>query len=170
MKSALLAAALMTTLLSASHVSAEPASPFVGLFAQDASLGNAFEIDESKIILETSTNPVVRAFAEEMIHDHTIAQAELDRLGRRAGVPTDIIPGKAQKTLVDDLGLMDSPKLDKVYLSDQSKAHARAVALISDYAINGEDPAFRAYARATLPMVLIHQRMLVEISGKKPHL
>jgi putative membrane protein len=68
------------------------------------------------------------------------------------------------------MGGLDGRQLDKTFLSDQSKAHARAVALLSDYAASGEDPYFRAYADAVLPSVLIHQREISILSGKKPHL
>jgi putative membrane protein len=170
MKSALLAGAVALSLLGSPIASAEPASRLVNLFAQNAALGNEFSIEESKIILETSSNPYVRAFAAELLYDQSIAQAELDRLGGIVGVDTRIDFDSSLKKLVDDIGVMGSPKLDKIYLSDQSKAHARAVALLSDYAATGEDPHFRAYARAVLPSVLIHQGEISELSGKKPHL
>ena len=144
---------------------ADPADPSVGLFAQNAALANAYELEEAKIILEDSTNPALRHFAEIMTRDHGTAQRELRSAGAIAGVPTDFVLDGVRQKEVDDIGLMEGVTLDKTYVADQTAAHAAAVASLGDYAVNGADPAFRAYARATLPIVLAHQRMLEELTG-----
>jgi putative membrane protein len=167
MKHMLVASALALSLCG-STAWAAPASPRAALFAQGAALGNQFEIEESKIILEDSANPALRAFARQMIHDHSMAQTMLDEAGASAEVPTRFVFDKNRQKSVDDLGLMDGPKLDRAYVADQIQAHAQAAALLSDYAMNGEDPALRAWARQTLPHVLMHQRILSEITGTMP--
>ena len=161
----LILGALALSLLSTSAAFAQPASPAVGLFAQGASLGNAFEIAEAKIILQDSTDAKVRAMAEQMIRAHVLAQSELVRAARPSGVSTAYAFDADQQKLVDDLGLMDSPKLDQTYLDDQVAAHARAIALLDDYARHGEDPSLRAYAKTTLPVVRMHQQMLTAMTG-----
>ena len=88
------------------------------------------------------------------------------RAGRMAGVQTSFVFDKLDQGKVDDIGLMDGQKLDDTYLADQIAAHAQAAAALSDYAASGPDPALRAYARQTLPVVLRHQRMLEQISGQ----
>ena len=165
---ALAIALLGTANLGLSAAAAEPASPAIGLFAQDAAISNDFEIQESKIVLEDSTDPAVRAFARQMIADHGKAQAMLDRAGLSAGVTTRFVLDSVRQKSVDDLGLMDSPKLDQTYLADQIQAHASAAASLGAYASSGEDPLLVAYARMTLPVVLHHQAMLEAMTGTPP--
>ena len=165
MKAAYAAGALALALVASTAGRADPSSPLVALFAQNAGVSNTFEIAESKIVLETSTDPAVRAFAWQMVHDHAQAQRDLDYAGGFTGVATRIELDRDRKKLVDDLGLMDSPKLDRTYLADQVEAHASAVAALAGYAVNGRDPALRAYARITLPVVRHHQMMLESLTG-----
>ncbi len=159
-----LAALALATTVGLAH--ARPADPTVGVFAQSAALSNAFELAEAKIVLEDSTNPALRAFAREMMGDHGMAQQQLDRAGRMAGVPTNFVFDKISQSQVDDIGLMDGKKLDDTYLDDQIKAHASAAATLASYASTGSNAALRAYARETLPVVLMHQHMLEQMSGQ----
>ena len=165
MNKAIAAAALALTLVSSAAIAA-PLDPKAAQFAQAAGLSNRFEIEESKIVLQDSTDPAARAFAADMIRDHGEAQAELDRAGRLVGVTTEIMFGPDYQKRIDAIGLMDTPKLDATYLADQQEAHASAVALLGDYAMHGTNPALRAYARASLPVVLHHQRMLETMTGQ----
>lgn len=166
MKTLFLSGVVALSLLSSGAASAEPASPIVGLFAQGAAKANDFEIAEAKIVLQDSTDPKVRAMAQQMMHDHVVAQADLTRAARPSGVSTAFVFDVDRQKLVDDLGLMDSPKLDQTYLDDQVAAHAQAVALLEDYARHGDDQSLRAYARRTLPVVRLHQEMLADMTGR----
>lgn len=168
MKHSNLLGALALSLLASGAALADPADPSVAMFAQDAGLNNQFEIAESKIILQDSTNPRTRAFAEQMIRDHGMGQQMLDRAARPSGVATRFVFDPDRQKLIDALGLMDSPKLDETYVADQQESHARAVAAVGDYAANGSDPSLRAWARTALPMVLRHQRELVNITASAP--
>ena len=165
MKTALIAGALALA-LTASVARADPANPMIGLFAQSASLANEFELAEAKIMLEDSKTPALRAFAEQMMRDHGAAQRQLQAAGRATGVPTAFVFGTVQQQKIDDIGLMDGSKLDETYLADQVAAHAAAAATLEGYAVNGTSPPLVAYARATLPVVLEHQRMLERLTGQ----
>ncbi len=162
----ILAAAACALPLLAPTARARPSSPAVSLFVQGAALGNLFEIEESKIMLEDGTDERLRAFATEMVRDHGAAQAKLRAAAAVAGVASEFSFDPASQKLVNDIGLMDGDALDKTYLADQLQAHARAAATLQAYAATGEDPGLRAYAAATLPTVLRHQRELEDITGQ----
>ena len=168
MKNSTLTVAFALSLLASGAALAQPGDPKVAMFAQDASLSNQFEIEEAKIILQDSKNPRTRAFARQMIHDHGMAQQMLDRAAGPSGSATRIVLDKGQQKLINALGLMDSPKLDETYVADQQESHARAIASVGDFAANGSDPSLRAWARATLPTIVRHQRELVNITASEP--
>ena len=72
MKSVLFASALIVS-ASAAPVFAQTPMP-AGDFATKASVGDTFEVEESKLALKQAASPKVEAFADLMIHDHTMAE------------------------------------------------------------------------------------------------
>ena len=160
----IIAAGALLPLLS-STAWAEPASPLVQAFAQDASLSNQFEVSESRIALEKSADPHVRAYAQHMIHDHTMAQAKLHAAAQPSQVVTGFMFDPTMQGMVEALSAKSGPEFDAAYWADQREAHASAEAKLSDYATNGEDPMLRRYAAMTLPVVLMHARMIPASEG-----
>ena len=159
MKTRMLVAGLLLPLLSA-PAWAEPASPLPQVFAQNAAISNQFEIAEAQVALQQSSNPEVLRFARQMIHDHGMAQRELAMAGSPSGVVTAFMFDAGHQTMLDALSSKSGSEFDTQYMSDQRDSHADAEALLSDYAASGEDPALRQFAAKTLPVVLMHQRML----------
>lgn len=142
-----------------------PASPLAQAFAQDAGIGNQFEMTTSQMALQTSTDPNVRAFAQRMLNDHHVAEMMLERAAAPTGVVTHFMFDKAHQDKIDELQALSGAAFDQNYWSLQRDAHAETVAALGDYAASGSDPALRTWARATLPVVLGHQRMIAEMTG-----
>jgi putative membrane protein len=142
---------------------AEAADPMPQAFAQQAALGNEFEIAESQMALRNSSNPDVIAFAQQMIHDHGMAQRMLHQIGAPMGVETGFIFDRGHQAMLDALSSKSGPDFDAAYLADQRDSHADAEATLGDYAMTGTDPMLRTYARQTLPAVRMHARMLQQM-------
>jgi putative membrane protein len=124
-------------------------------FARTASAGNAFEIQSSRLALQRSGNPRVRAFAQHVIDDHSVTTTVPS-----AGAPTLAIfagPGTAlderHAAMLSQLAIQNGPAFDRLYEHMQLTAHREAIALYSSYAAAGEDPALVGLARNTLPVL-----------------
>lgn len=142
-----------------------PASPLAQAFAQDAGMGNQFEITTSQIALEKSQDPKVRLFAQKMLNDHHKAEMALTRVAAPQGLTTHFMFDQASQAKIDQLQTLTGQAFDEDYWVLQRDAHAATVAALGDYAATGQDPALRAWARETLPVVVGHQRMIADLTG-----
>lgn len=76
---------------------------------ESATISNLTEIATSRLALQRSTNPAVRAFAQRMIVEHTMAQAELNRIASTRGVRLTDKPGPEQRLLAIKLATLTGP-------------------------------------------------------------
>lgn len=157
--SAFAVAAVLTAQPAAAKVSAEE-------FVKKASVSNQFEIESSKLASQKASDPEVKAFAEQMINDHTKAgedlKAALSNSKVKASVANEGLDEKHQKIL-NDLAAASNEDFDKEYLKAQKKAHDEAVSLFRDYSKKGDDEALKTFATNTLPTLEKHQDHVKEL-------
>jgi len=126
-------------------------------FAASAASSNMFEIQSSQLALEQQPSTDVRAFAQQMIQDHTLAGKKMLAAAQKDGItpPTGLAP-KEQAEL-DQLQATPADSFEAAYVSEQTKAHDEAVALFESFSQNGKESALRAFAVDTLPTLKQHQ-------------
>ena len=128
-------------------------------FVQKASVANLFEIKTSELALQRAVNPEVKAFAQQMITDHTRAGADL-----KAALDTEqskIGPATAlddtHHKMLEDLTAASPDAFDDKYIDIQTQAHDEALSIFKDYADGGKDGAVRQFAATTLPVLQAHK-------------
>jgi putative membrane protein len=145
-------------------------TPDATQFRAKATASDAFEILSSKIAKTHATDPDLKAFAEMMIADHTASTNALVAIGgiSKASLETKMNAGPDGKWAANDLldsdhanelNSLDSKSNDdfnKTYIDDQVKGHKDAVALLEDYAKNGDNAKLKAFAAKILPTVKEH--------------
>jgi putative membrane protein len=129
-------------------------------FLKKAAKGGMTEVAISEAVMDQLSDAGVKALAQQMIADHTAANAELASLAASKGVglppqDPDLVTDWSKKTDGVDA------KYLKVMLSD----HEDAVKLFKKGA-ESADPAIAAFAQKTLP-VLEHHLMMVQDQIKK---
>jgi putative membrane protein len=128
-------------------------------FVNAAGQAGLAEIETSKLALEHSTNPDVKAFAQMMIDDHAKAGEALKAAAAAAALapPSDTLD-ETHMRLVNDL-TQDKPgeSFDADYMHMQVDAHNDAVKLFGDYVKNGKVPQVQSFAEATLPTLEMHK-------------
>ena len=144
-----LAASDTNTTSAAATQHAVPADQFV----QMAAVSNMFEIQSSMVAKSMAKNADVKAFADQMIADHTKAGEEMKSVA--PSTPPDTLDDKHQ-AMVDELNKAQGADFDKKYVDMQVQAHKEAVALFSGYAQNGDDADLKAFAAKTLPVLQQH--------------
>ena len=124
-------------------------------FAMKASVGNTFEVEESKLALKQAASAKVKAFARMMIKDHTAAEKKLMAAAKGAG-PVEMKLDEPHQTMVTALQSQTGDAFDKAYVADQVQSHQETAALLGDYATSGDNAKLKTWAKLILPKVEMH--------------
>jgi len=127
-------------------------------FVAKAATGDMFEIESSKIALERSKNPDVKAFAQMMIDVHTKTTRGLGDAIANSGLtltPPTALPQDRIDALAD-LREAKPEDFDKKYMDAQVDGHQAALDLMTRYAQDGDNASLKAAAMATAPVVQQH--------------
>lgn len=139
-------------------------------FVKTVPSANEFEIESSKLAEQKSASADVKAFAKQMIQDHTkagedfkaaLAQGQTTASTKPAG---PVLQANEQGQL-DELKAASGKDFDGKYITMQTEAHKDAVALFSTYAKSGDDPAMKEFAKKTLPTLKMHEKHVKELGA-----
>lgn len=140
-------------------------------FVDEASAKGLAEIETAKLALEKGTAEDVKAFAQKMIDDHTMANQKLAEIAGQ----NDDLQLSDEATLMDKakamiLKLRDGESFDQAYANNQVVAHEQTIELFRNYAEQGENADLKAFAQSTLPKLeehLEHAKQLAATHGSK---
>lgn len=166
---ALLAATVLVAPASAKEILGL-GTPDATQFRAKATASDAFEVLSSRIAKTHATDPELKMFAEMMITDHTKSTEELIALGgiSKASIESKMNVGPDGKFAANDLIDSDhanelnslnsksNADFNKTYINDQVKGHQDMVALLEDYAKNGDNAKLKDFANKILPTVKAH--------------
>jgi putative membrane protein len=130
-------------------------------YVMTAGASDLFEQTSSKLVLETTQDPKVRAFANEMIADHGKSTAAVKAAAMKAGLKPaapHLTPLQSEK--VAELQSASGPDRDALYLAQQKAAHGQALAVQKAYAMDGTSAPLKAAAGGIVPVVEQHIAML----------
>lgn len=137
-------------------------------FAETAAVAGLFEIQTSKLALDRSTDPQVRAFAQSMITDHERIATALKRAASDASgdivLPTAL--DAEHEALLKKLSAATGREFDALYVQMQTTAHQQAVGLFGAFAKDGDQTALKAFAAETLPVLQGHLEHVMRIQVK----
>lgn len=136
---------------------AAPATPATGSFVATTAASNLFEIESSKLALAKSGNDKVKAFANQMVADHTQAAAKFKQAVTEAKLtpPAEKLDTRHQ-SILDDLTKRTGTGFDQAYLKAQHDAHVEAVGLFDTYARGGDNARMKQFAAEMLPTLKQH--------------
>jgi putative membrane protein len=155
-----MAMAFAATLCARPAAAQTPVPPSAPDFATDAAQSDAYEIVAAQDALAQSHNPRVRAFAQQMIDDHTRMDESLRQAVTASGLPMP--PGAMssdQASLLSALQSLTGAEFDRTYARQQLLAHRQAIAVEQSYASAGSDANLRDAAQSALPMIQHHLEM-----------
>jgi putative membrane protein len=132
-------------------------SPTTPDFVKEVAISDMFEIDSSKLAVDRADTST-KAFAEQMVKDHTKTSTELKGM-TIANAPIPVVLDSAHQSKLDKLKSLNGTDFTKQYQSDQVAAHKDAVSLFERYAKGGDNPALKAWAEKTLPDLRHHLEM-----------
>ncbi len=136
-------------------------------FVTGAATSDMYEIAAGKIAMRKSTNPAIKKFARQMVHDHSASTAKLKGLlaqpGMTATLPADM--DERRKGMINNLTLAKPADFDKMYIDQQVAAHNEALTLVNGYASHGDNDGLKGFAAAIAPTVQLHRDMAKQIES-----
>lgn len=147
--------------------SVDPLGNTADTYVANAAISDLFEIASSRMALEKASSPEVKAFAQQMIADHTATsnqlKAALAEGNMKRTVPTST--DERHQAMLDTLKGLSGAAFDKAYLEQQATAHQEALLLHGKYAEDGENDALQKLAAATAPKIQHHAQMLKKLAA-----
>jgi putative membrane protein len=134
-------------------------------FITQANIGGIKEIKSGKLATQRAKSVSVKAFGAKMIADHSKANAQLLQIAKSKKYT---IAPPSPGAIADDpmLNKSTGAAFDKSYVSMMVADHQKTVALFQKQATTGTDPAVKAFAQKTLPILQKHLTSIKSIAAK----
>jgi putative membrane protein len=133
------------------------ATPSTSTFLANTAVGNLFEIESSKVALGKTKNDRIKAFANQMVTDHSAAGTKFKQAVTDAKLtpPAEKLDAKHQ-ALLDDLKKKEGAAFDTAYVKAQHEGHVETVAMFEAYAKGGDNARMKQFANEMLPTLKTH--------------
>ena len=119
-----------------------------------ASIGNLQEANAGQLAIQKANLADVRSFGQMMVKDHTRAEQQLLQLAKSRGYN---LPTAATGGIQPDLNLKNAgADFDRLFVHGLLAGHNNKVQTFENYAVNGKDPAVKAFAQQQLPTLKAH--------------
>jgi len=134
-------------------------------FMTKAASGGMLEVELGKVVAQRATTPEAKQFAQQMVTDHTKANNELKALASKKGMKLPASLGEDQKKVYDEVLTEKGAKLDQKYVSEMVDDHEEDVKEFQEASTKAGDPAVKAFAAKTLPVLQMHLAMIKKIQA-----
>jgi putative membrane protein len=128
-------------------------------FAVKAASGGLAEIQSAQLAQQQGSSPQVKQFAQRMITDHTQANNDLQQIAQQESIDLPTQPTQQEMSGMKRLRGMNGSAFDRSYAQEEVRDHQQDVALFSQEANSGKDPALKAFAQKTLPTLRQHLQL-----------
>jgi putative membrane protein len=132
-------------------------------FMTKAASGGMLEVELGKVVAQRATTPEAKKFAQDMVTDHTKANNELKALAAKKNITLPASLGDDQKKVYDEVLAEKGAKLDQKYVSEMVDDHEEDVKEFQEASTKAGDPAVKAFAAKTLPVLQMHLSMVKKI-------
>jgi putative membrane protein len=134
-------------------------------FMTKAASGGMLEVELGKVVAQRATTPEAKQFAQQMVTDHTKANAELKALAAKKNIKLPASLGDDQKKVYDEVLTEKGAKLDQKYVAEMVDDHEEDVKEFQEASTKAGDPEVKALAAKTLPMLQMHLTMVKKIQS-----
>jgi putative membrane protein len=136
-------------------------------FAMKAYAEGLAEVAKSQLAIEKASDAEVKAFAQQMVKDHTAVNEKIAKIARTKGIElpqkVDFVHARAAERLAK----LSGSDFDKAYMMAQIGAHEDAIHLFGHESHKGKDAELKALAHETLPNLWNHAKHAFTIAGEK---
>lgn len=148
------------------QVSAATANSVEG-YVGNAAMSDMYERESSQLALTRGQSAGVKAFAKQMIADHTATSAKVKSIiaGDKLAVTAPMALDARRKGFIDNLNAASGAAFDKAYVTQQVAAHEEALTLHRSYVDDGDNAKLKAFAAETAPKVQMHLEMIQKLDA-----
>ena len=136
-------------------------------FAMNAASGGMAEVQAAQLAEQRATSPQIKQFAQRMITDHSAANTELQQIAKQANITLPAQPSGKDAAEEQKLRGLNGAAFDQAYAQGQLQDHRETVELFQKEASSGQDPALKAFAQKTLPILQQHLQMAEALNTKR---
>jgi putative membrane protein len=160
-----------TTVTTAKSVGGEQRPAFNSEFMTKAASGGMLEVQLGQQVAQKATTPEAKQFAQQMVTDHTKANAELKALAARKNITLPTTLGEDQQKVYDEVLAEKGTELDKKYVSAMLTDHQEDIKEYQEAVTQSSDADIKTFAQKNLPVLQMHlgmlQKMKPVIEAKK---
>ena len=125
-------------------------------FMKQASLSNTVEVNAGNLAATKATNPQVKAYAQSMVSEHTMAQTDLRNLGTTVGTAVTDTVDPAHMVIMTQLSGMSGRAFDSAYIYSQVTDHNTTATNFQTEQNSGNRTEVKNYANTYLPHIQMH--------------
>ena len=125
-------------------------------FIEKVARGSTNEVALAQLAADHAASADVKAFAQQMITDHTQANNDLMALASQKGVDITKEVEKGQKDDVESLSAKTGMDFDKAYMKKMVHSHEETVKAFKKESEDGKDGDVVAFANKYLPIISGH--------------
>jgi putative membrane protein len=160
-----------TTVTTAKGVGGEQRPAFDSEFMTKAASGGMLEVQLGQQVAQKATTPEAKQFAQQMVTDHTKANAELKALAAQKNITLPTTLGEDQQKVYDEVLAEKGAELDKKYVSAMLTDHQEDIKEYQGAVTQSSDADIKTFAQKNLPVLQMHlgmlQKMQPVIEAKK---
>ena len=165
---AFLAASLLTMAASAAEQAGKPTDPQIAHIVYTA---NLLDIEAAKQALQKSKNEGVRAFAQQMVGDHTTVNNQALALVKKLNVTPEDNPTsqslKKQADATRNMLAMNGAAFDKAYVDNEVAYHKTVNNALSDTLIpSAQNAELKALLQSGLALFQAHQKHAEQLASQ----
>lgn len=134
-------------------------------FAVKATYSNRAEIEAGNVAVMNAQNAQVKAYGQQMITEHSMAQQKLDSIANVMGWQLPQTTDSAHIALKQTLMSLSGYAFDTTYMNSQIMDHQNTLNLMNNYLQQGFNAILKQYAQETTPKVQMHYTEAVTIRG-----
>jgi putative membrane protein len=160
-----LAAAALFALVAGPAVAAVSATDRA--FVQKAAAGGLAEVALGQLAQQNASSQQVKDFGARMVADHSQANQELQQIAQAENLILPTTPDSKDQALQKRLSGLNGAAFEAAYTQDMVRDHQQDIADFKREAQSGQDPALKAFAQKTLPVLQQHLQMAEAALAKK---
>ncbi|KAA5544212.1 DUF4142 domain-containing protein [Adhaeribacter rhizoryzae] len=136
-------------------------------FAVKAASGGLMEVALGEMAQQKAANADVKKFGQQMVTDHSKANAELKTLAAAKNIQLPSTPLPKHQKHIDHMGSLSGAEFDKHYMTMMVEDHEEDVTLFQTTANdNSQDAELKAFAQKTLPVLKSHLQLAQQTQAK----
>ena len=135
-------------------------------FAMKAAQDGVAEVQLGKLAAEKGSDADVKTFAQQMVDDHTKANAQLKAVAQQENMTLPENMNAKDQATYDRLSKMSGSAFDKAYITNMVKDHQMDVKEFQHESDNGKDASIKGFATQTLPTLQSHLEHAKSVQSK----